>query len=339
MQTNLGATLLTRLRTRQPARSTCPPAGRSWAINPEEYERLFADGRIAFGLAGDSAPKRKLFLRERLAKGDTRTPSSVQTSCGTTKDGSAEVAELLGAKKIFSYPKPTSFIAKLIQYSIYTERDQIVLDFFAGSSTTAHAVLRLNAGDGGNRRFIMVQFPEPCDSHSEASSAGYSTVSDISKERIRRAGRKILGGVNNKEWNKDIGFRVLKVDSSNMTDVHYSPDIMEQSQLMIFADNVKLDRNPEDLLFQVLIDWGADLSLPIRTENIQGKLLFLVNQPPQECIACFDTGVDEDLVKQLAMMKPMRVVFRDTGFATDSVKINVEQIFRQISPSTEVQSI
>ena len=199
--------------------------------------------------------------------------------------------------------------------------------------------MQINTEDGGNRKFIMVQLPEPCNEQSEAFKAGYKTIAEISKERIRRAGQKILEGECHEGWNKDIGFRVLKVDSSNMADVYYTPDAIEQGQLKIFTDNIKSDRKPEDLLFQVLLDWGVDLSLPIRKESIQGKTVFFVNEPPYDLVACFDTGVNEDLVKELARFEPLRVVFRDTGFVSDAVKINVEQIFKQLSPGTEVRSI
>lgn len=158
-----------------------PPDGRSWAINPTEYQKLFDDNRIAFGIGGDSAPKKKLFLNERLAKGDTRTPSSILLDAGTTKDGSGEIQRLFGKKKVFSYPKPTSLLRRLIQYAIYQEKDQIVLDFFAGSSTTAHAVFQMNAEDDGRRRFIMVQLPEPCDTKSEAFKAGFKDIASISQ--------------------------------------------------------------------------------------------------------------------------------------------------------------
>ena len=169
--------------------------------------------------------------------------------------------------------------------------------------------------------------------------AGYKTIAEISKERIRRAGKKIIESECHEGWKKDIGFRVLKIDSSNMADVYYTPDAIKQGQLKIFTDNIKSDRKPEDLLFQVLLDWGVDLSLPIRKETIHSKSVFFVNEPPYDLVACFDTGVNEDLVKELARVEPMRVVFRDTGFVSDAVKINVEQIFRQLSPGTEVKSI
>ncbi len=201
--------------------------------------------------------------------------------------------------------------------------------------------MQLNAEDGGNRKFIMVQLPEPCDEKSEAFKAGYKTIAEISKERIRRAGKKILwGGDCHPDWNKDIGFRVLKVDTSNMADVYYTPQETRQSDLLAAVDTIKPGRdNPEDLLFQVLVDWGVDLTLPIRRETIQGKTIFFVNHEPYDLIACFDEGITEELVRELAAYKPLRVVFRDNGFASDAVKINVDQIFRQLSSSTDVKSI
>ena len=232
--------------------------------------------------------------------------------------------------------KPTILIRKLAAIVPWDQED-VVLDFFAGSATTAHAVMQLNAKDGGNRKFIMVQLPELCDEKSEAFKAGYKSIAEISKERIRRAGKKILEGECNDRWNKDIGFRALKIDSSNMADVYYTPDTIDQTQVDAFVDNIKPDRKPEDLLFQVLLDWGVDLSLPIRKETLQGKSVFFVDE--NALVACFDTGVNEELVKQLAGLEPLRVVFRDNGFVSDAVKINVEQIFKQMSPGTDVKSI
>ena len=315
-----------------------PPEGRSWAINPTEYQKLFDDKRIAFGLGGDSAPKRKLFLKERIERGDTKTPSSILLDAGTTKDGSAEVTDLLGKKKIFSYPKPTSFLKRLIQYGIYHEKDQIIVDFFAGSSTTAHAVMQLNAEDNGNRRFIMVQLPEPCAEDSEAFKAGYKTIADISKERIRRAAKKI-GAEAGKGRELDLGFRVLKVDTSNMADVFYTPDAVTQADLLNHIDNIKPDRSPEDLLFQVMLDWGVDLALPIEKQTIQGKDVFFVDG--NALAACFDAhgGIDDAFAKALAVHKPLRAVFRDAGFKSDDVKINIEQIFKLLSPGTEVKTL
>jgi adenine-specific DNA-methyltransferase len=193
--------------------------------------------------------------------------------------------------------------------------------------------MQLNADDGHNRQFIMVQLPESCDEKSEA----YKTIAEIGKERIRRAGKKILEGKCHENWNKDIGFRVLKVDSSNMSEVFYTPDTIKQGQLMAFTNNIKPERTPEDLLFQILLDWGVDLSLPIHKETLQGKTVFFVDD--NALAACFDTGVNEELVKELARFVPLRMVFRDNGFVSDAVKINVGQIFKQMSPSTEVKSI
>lgn len=235
------------------------------------------------------------------------------------------------------FPKSTELLRTLIQ--IGTKREDLVLDFFAGSSTTAHAVISQNAEDAGQRRFVMVQLPESSDENSAAFRTGLLSIAELSKERIRLAGNKVLAGDYNEAWNKDIGFRVLKVDSSNMAEVYYTPNDIEQGQLNLFTDNIREDRNSEDLLFQVLLDWGVDLSLPIRKELIQGKTVFFVNLPPYDLIACFDTDVNEDLVKELTRFKPLRMVFRDTGFASDAVKINVRQIFKQMSPGTDVKSI
>lgn len=237
----------------------------------------------------------------------------------------------------FTYPKSLWAVYDAVYAGSADERNGIVLDFFAGSSTTAHATMRLNADDGGSRSFIMVQFPEPIDKKSAPFGNGFRTISDISKERIRRAGTKILEGECHPEWNRDVGFRVLKVDTSNMKDVYYRPDELEQSDLLDMVDNVKEGRTAEDLLFQVLVDWGVDLTLPIRRETVQDKTVFFVDE--NALVACFDKGVTEELVKELAGHEPLRVVFRDNGFVSDAVKINVEQVFRQLSPTTEVRSI
>ncbi len=218
-----------------------------------------------------------------------------------------------------------------------TRRDSLVLDFFSGSGTTGHAVLAQNAEDGGNRKFILSQIAEPTPAVSEAHKAGFSTIVEITKERIRRAGQKILNGNCHPDWNRDVGFRVLKVDTSNMKEIYYRPDELSQGDLLEAIDNVKPDRTSEDLLFQVLVDWGVDLTLPIHSEILQGKTVFFVDD--NALMACFDTDISEELVKELARHEPLRVVFRDNGFVSDAVKINVEQIFRQLSPSTEVRSL
>lgn len=227
--------------------------------------------------------------------------------------------------------KPLAMIKRII--GLQKNSDSTVLDFFAGSGTTAHAVLSQNSDDGGSRRFIMIQLPEI----GEAEAVGFSNVADLSKERIRRAGVKILEGDTHSDWNKDVGFRVLKIDSSNMADVYYTPDATTQADLLTRVDNIKEGRSPEDLLFQVLLDWGVDLTLPITRETLHGKTVFFV--AGTALAACFDTGVDEVLVKDLAARAPMRVVFKDTGFKDDATKINVKQIFKSLSPDTDVKAI
>ena len=235
----------------------------------------------------------------------------------------------------FGFSKPTGLIAHLLR--LVNGNDQIVVDFFAGSSTTADAVLRLNAEDGRNRRFVMIQLPEPCDQQSEAFAAGFKTISELSMERIRRAGKQIADSAGLADWNRDIGFRVLKIDSSNMKDVYYMPDQSNQGDLLAQVDNIKADRTPEDLLFQVLVDWGVDLALPIAQETIDGKTVFFVDG--NALAACFDQDVTDELVKEIAKRKPLRAVFRDSSYSSDSVKINVEQIFKLLAPSTEIRSL
>ena len=260
----------------------------------------------------------------------------IDAQYGRTASGNYDVQSLFENGNPFSYPKPLSLLRHFIMIS--SEEDDIVLDFFAGSATTAHAVMQLNAEDGGNRRFIMIQLPEKSDEKSEAFNVGYENIADISKERIRRAGRKIKRE-NTEESQLDIGFRVLKIDTSNIVDVENTPDTIEQGQLQNLIENIKQDRGSEDLLFQVLLNWGVDLTLPITTETVKGLEVFFVDK--DALAACFATGgqITEDLCKELATRKPLRVVFRDSGFENDSVKVNVEQIFKLLSPSTDVKTI
>ncbi|HAT1905555.1 TPA: site-specific DNA-methyltransferase [Legionella pneumophila] len=261
--------------------------------------------------------------------------SSLQNFGGPQK--ATNEIKLLGVN-FDDYPKPLSLMTYLCQM-VRGEND-IYLDFFAGSSTTAHAIMKLNAEDNANRKFIMVQLPEACDKKSEAYKDGFKTIADIGKERIRRAGKKIKEENADKGFeNLDTGFRVLKVDSSNVTDVYYTTGTISQDLLTQYTDNIKPDRNPEDLLFQVLLDWGVDLTLPITKKNIQGYKVFFVDE--DALIACFDNEgkITEEFVKELTQYNPLRVVFRDAGFASDSVKINVTQIFKQLSPHTEVKTI
>lgn len=252
---------------------------------------------------------------------------------GTYWDYASETKNLTkeGGIQFHNGKKPLAMLRRIVEMQPNT--DITVLDFFAGSGSMAHAVLSANAGDGGSRRFLMVQLPEVGD----AEAVGLKNVSDLAKERIRRAGKQILDGECHPDWNRDVGFRVLKVDTSNMNDIYYRPDALEQADLLNMADNVKEDRTAEDLLFQVLVDWGVDLTLPIRRETVQDKTVFFVDD--NALVACFERDVTEELVKELASYKPLRVVFRDNGFVSDAVKINVEQIFRQLSPTTEVKAL
>ncbi|WP_216868386.1 DNA methyltransferase [Pseudomonas aeruginosa] len=243
---------------------------------------------------------------------------------------------MFGAK-VFDTPKPVELIERCLRISTRAKENDLVLDFFAGASTTAHAVIKVNAEDSGNRRFIMVQLPEPCDEKTEAFKNGYENIADISKERIRRAGNTIAEGECQAGWSNDVGFRVLKIDTSNMQDVYYTPDAVSQDLLSGQIDNIREDRTPEDLLFQVLLDWGVDLTLPISQEAVADKQVFFVDG--NALVACFDKGIDEAFVKQIAEHKPLRVVFRDNGFANDSVKINVEQLFKLLSPMTEIKTL
>lgn len=229
----------------------------------------------------------------------------------------------------FDYAKPSPLIKYLIEVSQIKATD-IILDFFSGSATTAHAVMQLNAEDGGNRKFIMVQVPEPCDEKSE-----YKNICEIGKERIRRAGEKIVADTGRTDL--DIGFRVFKLDSSNMKDVYYAPADYSQTMLEKMASNIKDDRTPEDLLYACMLEWGIELSLPHKVENIAGFDVHIVNDGV--LVACFDAGVSEEAVKQIAEMKPVRAVFRDSGFATDAARVNVGEIFELKSPHTTVKVI
>lgn len=288
-------------------------------------DELVARGEVLFGEDETTQPNRKYLLKENMFE---NVPSLLYY--GGSDDGLFTEMDIT-----FDNPKPLAIAKKIIQ-PICTNSD-LVLDFFAGASTAAHAVMQLNAEDGKRRQFIMVQLPEECPPASRAAKAGLKTIADLSKERIRRAGKKILEGECHPDWNRDVGFRVLKVDTSNMKDVYYRPDELKQSDLLDMVDNVKEGRTAEDLLFQVLVDWGVDLTLPIRRETVQGKSVFFVDD--NALVACFDRGITEDLVKELAGHEPLRVVFRDNGFVSDAVKINVTQIFRQLSPTTDVKSI
>jgi adenine-specific DNA-methyltransferase len=233
---------------------------------------------------------------------------------------------------------------RVLNFGTCPDENAVVMDFFGGSGTFSQAVLELNSSGARKLRYILVQWPEKTPKGSASEKAGFDNIAEITKERIRRVGKQILEGTVHPNWNRDTGFRTLKIDTSNMQDVYYRPDQIDQTDLLAAIDNVKPDRTAEDLLFQVLIDWGVEdgPALPILKEVIEGKTVFYVNKSPHagpDLLACFDKGITEELVKKLAETKPLRAVFRDNGFVSDVVKINVVQIFRQISPKTEVKSI
>lgn len=322
---------------------------KGWRWSKETLQQKISTGEIIFS-KDETRIIRKIYLNSL----DGRTPETLLLAkeVGSTRDAANEIKALFNGGQPFDTPKPIALLTHLIQLSFAKGYD-IILDFFSGSATTAHAVMQLNAEDGGNRQFIMVQLPEPCAEKSEAYKAGYKTIAEIGKERIRRAGAKIKAELEENASQRgqgslleedstrttplDIGFRVLKVDSSNMADVYYTPDALSQSMLDMMTDNIKVGRTPEDLLFQVLLDWGVDLTLPIRKETLQGKTVFFVDE--NALVACFDANITEELVKELTKVQPLRVVFRDNGFASDAIKINATQIFRQMSPGTEVRSL
>lgn len=312
-----------------------PPVGTFRRFNDATMREMDQNDEIWFGGDGTQTPSRKSFLSE-VKDGVSPVTIWPYNEVGHNHEASSELKSL-GLGGLFNNPKPTRLIQRILELATSPGRNDIILDFFAGSSTTAHSVMIQNAADGGNRRFIMVQLEEVTSEKSEAFKGGFSTITSLSRERIRRAGHKILEGNCHPDWNRDVGFRVLKVDTSNMKDIYYRPDELSQGDLLEAVDNVKPDRTPEDLLFQVLVDWGVDLTLPIRRETLQDKTVFFVDD--NALVACFDTGITEELVKELAKHEPLRVVFRDNGFVSDAVKINVEQIFRQLSPSTEVRAI
>ena len=322
-----------------------PPKGRCWLYTKERYEEMVSDNRIWFGEDGNNVPSPKRFLSE-VKQGLTPMTIWKYSEVGHNQDSMRELRELFDGEKIFDYSKPVKLIKQMLQ--LYTIGNDIILDFFSGSATTAHAVMQLNAEDGGNRKFIMVQLPEETDPKSEAYKAGYKNICEIGKERIRRAGKKIEeelkakskeGELFKDEEHKtpDTGFRVLKVDSTNMKDVYYSPSQYNQQMLLDLESNIKDDRTDIDLLYGVLLDWGVPLSLPHITENIDGKDVHFVNDT--DLVACFEEQVPEEVIRAIAIRKPLRVVFRDSSFRNSPDKINVTEIFKTLSPETTIKVI
>ena len=311
---------------------------RTWAITEDTFRTYYAENRIVFPGDYDFLSIQKPVLRywkedDMKKAGDKFGKVAVSTklpdNIGMSQDGTKEITSLLGTK-VFSFPKPSALIKYLISAS--TEKNDLVLDFFSGSATTAHAVMQLNAEDGGHRKFIMVQLPEETDEKSEAYKADYKNICEIGKERIRRAGTKIEEEAGLDAQNLDTGFRVLKCDTSNMKDVYYNPAEYEVNMFSRLEDNIKEDRTPEDLLFQVMLDLGVLLSGKIEETTIAGKKVF--NVEDNYLIACFDSDVTEETIKAIAKQKPYYFVMRDSSMANDSVATNFEQIFATYSPDT-----
>ena len=316
-----------------------PPSGSYWRVSEEKFKELDRDGRIWWGEDGNNVPAPKIFMSEVKAG---RVPQTLlkYKDVGHTQEAKRELLALIefpNSDVVFDTPKPTRLMRRLLQVGTRPNEECVVMDFFAGTGTMQDAVMLQNAEDGGKRQCIMVQLADPLKGAGPTDDL--QTISDITKERIRRAGKKIKEENTTSAVDLDIGFRVLKVDSSNMEDVYYTPDAVEQTQLNLLTDNIKDDRNSEDLLFQVLLDWGVDLTLPITNETIEDREVFFVDG--NALAACFTKNgqITEDFCKELAKRQPLRVVFRDSGFKDDSVKINVEQIFKLMSPHTEVKTI
>lgn len=315
-----------------------PPAGTCWKVVESEYIRQASEGRFWYGKDGNSMPRRKTYLSERLGKNAWTWWPNLEV--GHTQEATQELGKLFPDAKVFDYSKPVRLIQRVV--SLGTRNDSLILDFFSGSATTAHAVMKLNAEDGGNRKFIMVQLPEVCDEKSEAAKAGYHTICDIGEERIRRAGAKIREEIEaanaqlkpGEEPKKvpDLGFRVLRIDSSNFRDTRAEPGEQTQQMLLGLVDNLKEDRTPEDLLFQVLPAFRIPYSAQVETFDAAGAACFNVNEGL--LVACFDAQVSCEAIEQVARMKPVYAVFRDASLADDATAANFEELFRTFSPDT-----
>ena len=303
-----------------------PPAGRCWSLSKNAFLERLQDNRIYFGADGNSVPCMKRFLTE--LKYDGMAPTSIMfyKDVGHSQEGAKEVTKLLNAG-VFDGPKPVRLLTRLLTLANLKD-DSLVLDFFSGSATTAHAIMQMNADKGSHIKYVMVQLPEVCDGKGTAYKAGYKTICEIGKERIRRAGKKIKEDSPLTTQDLDIGFRVLKCDTSNMKEVYYNPAEYEAS----LEDNIKEDRTPEDLLFQVMLDLGVLLSSKIKETTIAGKKVF--NVEDNYLIACFDSDVTEETITAIAKQKPYYFVMRDSSMASDSVATNFDQIFATYSPDT-----
>ena len=305
-------------------RKVMPPSGYSWRLSKEVFNDYVKDNRIWFGPTGNNVPSIKRFLSEVK---QTITPMTIwkYEDVGHSQSASQSLKKLFDNKSVFDYPKPVEYIKRMLE--LYTSKESIILDFFSGSATTGHATMQLNAEDCGKRRYIMVQLPEVCNEKSVANNEGYETISDIGEERIRKAAKKIKQETN---ANIDYGFRVYKIDSSNMKDVFYKPNDLEQSQLRLFESNIKEDRTTDDLLTQVILDLGLTLDLDIEEKMIGNNKVYYV--AGNSLVACFDDNIDINIVDKICECEPYKVVFKDSAFKYDNDKINLEEKFKKLLP-------
>lgn len=305
-------------------RTVYPPSGYSWRLSEATFNEYVADNRIWFGNDGNNVPSIKRFLKELKKSGITPMTFWRYEEVGHSQDATQKLAQLFDGKKCFDYPKPVDLIKRCV--ALYSDANSIILDFFSGSATTAHAVMQLNAEDGGTRNFVLVQLNESTEQNSVAAKSGYSNICEIGKERIRRAGNKIKAE-HPEATNLDTGFRVFKLAESNMQDVYFAPKDLQQQDLFALVNNVKEGREDLDLLFGCMLDWGVQLSLPLSTSQVDGKTIHIVNDG--DLVACFDDGINEEVINAIAALDPLRVVFRDSGFESAPLKINLFEMFKQ----------
>lgn len=309
-----------------------PSEGRCWLFNKEKMDLWIKEGRVAFR-ENTGAPFLKRYLSE-VRQG--LTLPTILTEFGFSQTSAAEADKIFMKKGIFEYAKPTTLLKPLIRVGAPGKND-IILDFFSGSASTADAVIQMNAEDGGNREFIMVQLSEGTSEKSEAYRAGYRTICEIGKERIRRVGVKIKADSPLTTQNLDIGFRVFKLDASNMNDIYYSAGEYNQDMLSMLESNIKTNRTDLDLLFGCLLEWGLPLSMPYASEQIEGCTVHTYNDG--DLVACFDKDIPESVIREIAKRQPLRVVFRDDSFKDSPSKINVGETFKMLAPDTRVKVI
>ena len=310
------------------------PSGRCWLYTEKVMAEMIADNRIWFGEDGNNVPAIKRFLTE-VKQGVACQTIWNYEDVGHSQDGKKELKKLFPEGIPFDTPKPTSLLKRMIK--IASEPDFIILDFFSGSASTADAVMQMNAEDGGHRQYIMVQYPEKCNGNSSAYNTGFETITEIGKERIRRAGKRIKEKSPLTTQKLDTGFRVFKLDKSNMNDVYYAAGDYTQDLLTMLESNVKSDRTDLDLLFGCLLEWGLPLSMPYQSEIIEGRTVHTYNDG--DLIACFDENIPDTVIKEIARRQPLRAVFRDSSFNDSPAKINVSEIFKMLAPDTRVKVI